>query len=319
MIDGWYCSEMFRRWLFEMAEGSKKKGVMKAKIFVLLACVIAYVSVRWTGMANALALSSINPQQCTSQTASNAKRGFEVASIKRSQGDRYAGYRILPDGFRSVGMPLHTVILIAYFPLSLWSDERIRAAPSWVANDPYDIEARVAPEDLAAWQSERQNFLHKEMLQNDLQQMLRERCRLVAHMVPVNVKGYELMVKDRGDRLSHSRAAVLTSSVERMSLPDGGVANFVGTDNSGDWSFSNTSIKDLMVFLSMQRSGVIVDRTGLTGRYNFELHGTGIDGPATGIAPSVIWDFAPLGLKLKTSVVQTTTLVIDHIQRPSSN
>jgi uncharacterized protein (TIGR03435 family) len=254
---------------------------MKAKIFLLLAFVIAYVTVRCTGMANALALLSIDPQRGTTQTASNATRGFEVASIKQSHGDGYGGYSILPDGFRSVGMPLHTVILIAYFPISLWSDERIRGAPSWVANDPYDIEARVAPEDLAAWQSERQNFLHKEMLQDDLQQMLRERCGLVAHMVPVNVKGYVLMVKDRGYKLSHSRAAAITSSVARMPLPDGGVANYVGTDNSEDWSFSNTSINDLMVFFSTQHSGLIVDRTGLTGRYNFELHGTGVDGPAT--------------------------------------
>jgi uncharacterized protein (TIGR03435 family) len=209
---------------------------------------------------------------------------------------------------------------MAYFPRPLWSDQRIQGAPSWVNNYLYDIETRVAPEDLAAWQSKRQNFVSKEMLEDELQEMLKERCRLVAHMVPAHVDGYELQVSDRGDRLSRPARAASSSIGERMPLPYGGVATYISTDNSEYWAFSDTSIKDLIVFLSTRTSGVIIDKTGLTGRYNFELSGrNGADESASGDNPPVVWDFGPLGLKLKKAKIGTTTLVIDHIEQPSMN
>lgn len=270
--------------------------------------------------------SQASLQPTNSQVAPNKEAHFDVVSIKQSrkqsQGSLGTGYRILPNGFRSAGMPLRPIILLAYFPSTLWSDERIQGAPSWVNSDLYDIEARIAPEDTAAWQSPKQNFIYKEMLQNELQKMLKDRCKLVAHTVPAYVDGYALVVKAQGERLSRSSVATSSMSGPRMPLFSGGEAINISRDNTEEWALVNTSIKDLIVFLSTRSNAIIIDKTGLTGRYNFKLSGEGTDNappPTLGTLPTVNWNFNPLGLELKKVKIETTTLVIDHIEHPSVN
>jgi hypothetical protein len=76
--------------------------------------------------------------------------------------------------------------------------------------------------------------------------------------------------------------------------------------------FYQTSMAALIVQLSLRVP--IEDRTGLPGKYNFDLTRLGIEG-----VPASDWDLAPLGLKLIMTKIPSENIVIDHIERPSPN
>lgn len=160
--------------------------------------IIALLFVVSVGIVSVPARSQVTSRPGVVRTGLDRGLRFDMVSIKRSRGDRGPSYRILPNRFHSTGVPLRTILLMAYFPIPLWGDQRIQGAPSWVNNQLYDIEARVAPEDLAAWQSKKQNIVYKGMLEKELRNMLQERCKLVVHMVPAQATGYDLLVSGRG-------------------------------------------------------------------------------------------------------------------------
>ena len=77
--------------------------------------------------------------------------------------------------------------------------------------------------------------------------------------------------------------------------------------------FYATSMMSLAAILSGW--GVPVeDRTGLTGKYDFELTRVSNTGD-----PSVDLDVAALGLKFTAIKIPTENIIIDHIEHPSPN
>jgi uncharacterized protein (TIGR03435 family) len=75
--------------------------------------------------------------------------------------------------------------------------------------------------------------------------------------------------------------------------------------------------------LSARLQSTVVDKTGLTGKYDFQLQWAGIDAtPAESESP---WPplltaiQQQLGLKLETGKGPTKVLVIDHVEKPSGN
>ncbi len=65
---------------------------------------------------------------------------------------------------------------------------------------------------------------------------------------------------------------------------------------------------------------VVVDRTGLTGRYDFVLRRRDVEGDAANDQDRILsYDLGALGLTLKAAKAPTVVLVIDHIEKPSAN
>jgi uncharacterized protein (TIGR03435 family) len=75
--------------------------------------------------------------------------------------------------------------------------------------------------------------------------------------------------------------------------------------------------------LSMRLQSVVVDKTGLTGKYDFQLQWSGVD--ATPAESESSWPplltaiQQQMGLKLETGKGPTKVLVIDHVEKPSGN
>ena len=123
---------------------------------------------------------------------------FEVVSIRPSKpGSPWGRVQVLPDGLRANGVGLWQSLAMAYFPMKLYSPDRVLGQPSWI-KDQYDIEAKVAPADVAEWQKQGPQNL---MLQAMLQQMLAERCKLTVHRIPASIAGYALVVGKSGPKL----------------------------------------------------------------------------------------------------------------------
>ena len=252
---------------------------------------------------------------------------FDVVSIRPSVSQEGAGVKILPDGYQAKGMPLETTILIAYLPAPYFKhQDELKGYPSWVANETYDIDAKVSPADLAEWQRLGQNMMQTpEVLQQMLRAVLLERCKLAIHSVSAQVDGYALTA-DR-TKLKLEEQPDTASVPQGMKLLDGGVAVHSIQDGKAAWAFSNTSMPALVGFLSFSAQGPMEDRTGLQGKYHFTLTAWVPETPspdATGPSasdqgPPVPWDLERVGLKVSRVKVPSRTWIVDNIQRPSSN
>lgn len=259
----------------------------------------------------------------------NANKGisFEVVSIRHSRGDSGGGISFTPDGFRATAMPISKILMLAYLPKPRLSDQQDFGGPSWVRDEPYDIVAKVAPSDISAWRSARPTLLRKSFAEPMLQAMLVDRCKLLVHAVPVEVSGFSLVQKGRGTKLRVAKPGDPDLS-EAIELVDGATAAVLETGKRNrDWTFSKTSMKALVMFLNLGSNSPVEDRTGLSEKYNFDLRSEDLD-PNSGVDSEAVefrepllfrWDLDALGLKLQPSKIESQSIVIDHIERPSEN
>jgi uncharacterized protein (TIGR03435 family) len=245
--------------------------------------------------------------------------GFDVVSIRPSNaGPDQWHFRILPGGdrYEAIGMPLGMTIMMAYFPILPVSKDRISGVPGWVWNDKYDVIGKVDETELPAWRnfSQRGLRVRNPMLQTMLQNALADRCKMTIHRTPAQIGGYALVVANHGinrKNLVESKPSdAIPESAIKIDL-DARVIPFLRSEDPVA-HFYQTSMTALALFLT--GSAVIEDRTGLSGKFKFDLTRLGNEG-----IPSSDWDLAPLGLKLVPTKVPTEIIVIDHIERPSPN
>ena len=183
--------------------------------------------------------------------------------------------------------------------------------PKWLEEN-YDIEAKVSPEDVTAWQHQGPE---NKMLKPMLQAALRERCRLAIHSATVEGPIYQLVVAKRG-----LKGVTPTKDGEVFPSKSIGLGNLGGRmiPSEGDLRFFAMSMTMLAGRLSNSADVPIVDATGLAGLYDFTLLRTPKEDNPMGSDP-VPYQLANLGLELKRAKGTLPTLVIDHIERPTPN
>lgn len=195
--------------------------------------------------------------------------------------------------------------------------ERLVNAPSWIWNERFDLVGKVAPADLAEWQkyTGRGFAAPNPVLEAMLQSALVERCKLAFHLVPGQADGFALVLAKQGLSAKNLAAAkpddVIPAKAQHIPL-DGRMVPIMSRDEPVV-HFFNTSMELLAHMMSMWGAPV-EDQTGLTGKYNFSIERLSTQGD-----PSVDWNVAPLGLRLKPVKIPIQVVVIDHIERPSEN
>ena len=92
-----------------------------------------------------------------------------------------------------------------------------------------------------------------------------------------------------------------------------------------------TSVSDVAESLSATLGRVVVDKTGLTGNYDFDLHWTPDESVLRGLkdpdepppdlnGPSIFTALQEqLGLELKSAKDLVEMLVVDHVEKPRAN
>ncbi len=235
---------------------------------------------------------------------------FEVATIKPVDHDPKGGRYITMQGTnRFIGKDYTLKLLIAA-AYNLNSRE-ISGGPDWVESDHYDIVA-VTPGEVRPTRDEQMAMLRN---------LLADRFKLAFHREQKEFSIYELEVAKSGPKLKSSTAAPdepaqLISTVyppQRMVLPA-----------------RNATMGDLASL--MQRAMLdrpVVDKTGLTGRYDFDLEWAPDETQFGGDVPTASADApsAPLfsaiqqqlGLKLEAARGPVEALVVDKAERPSEN
>ncbi len=121
---------------------------------------------------------------------------------------------------------------------------------------------------------------------------------------PASCPRYDLVLAKGGSKLQPTRA--------------NGKSVGIGRNHFNGQGLTLTLIAEQ---LSEIAGRIVVDKTGLTGRYDLKLQWTPDNAPETdNSAPSLFTAIQEqLGLKLESSKEPVPVLVIDHIERPSEN
>jgi uncharacterized protein (TIGR03435 family) len=256
--------------------------------------------------ALALAASGIIAQSPAPRPKFDA---FEVATIKPVDHDPKAGRYITMQGNNRFVEKDYTLKLLVAAAYNL-NSKAISGGPGWIESDHYDI-AAVTPGEVRPTHDEQMSMLRS---------LLADRFKLTFHREQKEFSIYELEVAKGGPRLKPSTAPpddppqlISTVYPQRMVLPA-----------------RNVTMSDLTSL--MQRAMLdrpVVDKTGLSGRYDFDLEWAPDETQFGGEVPTAPTD-APspplfsaiqqqLGLKLEATRGPIEALVVDTAERPSAN
>jgi uncharacterized protein (TIGR03435 family) len=215
------------------------------------------------------------------------------------------------------------------------------SAPAWLDNEKFDIVAKIPPETT------------QEQFASMLQNLLVERFGMKVRHETRDLSGYELViakggvkmqesVKATGQPLAAEPPANGTPTVATTKDKDGttqlapgraGAIVFMVAPGHMRYSARLETMAQLVQFSENRTGNPVVDVTGLTGTYDFNLDfaSAGQSGPASAASsrpPDTVDDPTPpfivaiqtLGLKLEPKKIPMDVIVIDHIEKvPTEN
>jgi uncharacterized protein (TIGR03435 family) len=240
--------------------------------------------------------------------AADASPVFEVATIKPSKPDSQGRlFRVNGRRFSTFNTSLSALITFAYGV----HPRQITGGPTWLETEKYDLEA----------QPDGEGQPNDKQWRNMLQKLLADRFNLTFHREKRELSVYAIIVGKTGAKLTKSEG-------DPNGLPG---LLFRGL---GVLPARNATIADLADV--MQRAVLdrpVVDQTGLSGRFDFQLRwtpdetqfgGLGVRPPSPAedaeAPPDLFTAFQQqLGLQLKSVKAPVDVLVIDRIEKPSEN
>lgn len=251
---------------------------------------------------------------------------FDVVSIKPNKSaSGMVRTMFKPDGYAATNVSLNMLIQAAYGI----KEDQIAGSPSWADSVRYDIDAKVAGSDvpdLQKMKNEDRGVL--------LQPLLAERFKLAVHRETKVLPIYELVVAKNGPKLKEATPA--DSSSDGIKSPNGVPRAGMMMMRPGQLTGQGIPMTSLANQLSRQLHRTVIDKTGLTRKYDVTLQWTddhsdsmfkGPDGspqradPAPDASgPSLFTAIQEqLGLKLQSTKGPVETIVIDHVEMPSEN
>jgi uncharacterized protein (TIGR03435 family) len=248
---------------------------------------------------------------------------FEVATVKPNKsGTTQANVGMPPNGVNFVNLPLRGIIQLAY---GINQPSKLAGVPDWAVTERYDITARAAG---PITQEERRLML---------QALLKDRLKLDARFEKREVSVLALMPARSdgklGKNLVESKGCIARGGTPANDAAPAGTETRVcgpQAGGAGRLVLIGTNMQQFTSLLALMLGSVVVDKTGLTSRYDLDLTFTPerqipegvIPGPAADPnGPSIYTAVREqLGLKLESQKVQEEVLVIDHVERqPSEN
>jgi uncharacterized protein (TIGR03435 family) len=260
---------------------------------------------------------------------------YEVVSIKPNKsGSAIPGGRQVDDGINVTNFPLQFLILGAFGV----SNDRILGLPGWVTSDRFDINAKMSPEVADALKKLSSDD-RKETQQHMLQALFADRCKMTFHRETKEMQTYALVVGKNGPKFIESKSGDAPAGA--IKVPDGkGGTGSIQVGQKGAITFRGLPVNFIVQILSVQLGRTVVDKTGLTAKYDFtwqftpsaaqirQFGGAAPDsasGNSTGIPsdPDGTDLFTAvqeqLGLKLESAKGPIEVFVIDHMEKPSDN
>jgi uncharacterized protein (TIGR03435 family) len=222
-------------------------------------------------------------------------------------------------GLNMTNIPLRTMIALAYGVREF----QVSGGPGWIGSERFDVTARVdaaaakGQEDLAKM-PEGQFKTVRDQSNDRLRALLADRFQLVAHKETREQPIYALVVSKNGPKLQEAKGA---EAKQGMNTGRGRSEAF------------GVPMQILVQVLSNITGRPVIDKTGLTGKYDFVLEwtpdaadaraqgfGDGVTTPAPAPGPTIFTALQEqLGLRLEAQKGPVQNIVIDRAEKPSEN
>jgi uncharacterized protein (TIGR03435 family) len=194
------------------------------------------------------------------------------------------------------------------------SGDLITGGPSWIRSERFEIQA-IIPEGATVYTFDQFMKGDAPGLERMLQTLLADRFGLVVRHVTKEVAGYALSPAKGGPKLKASTVDDQQAmGIRRQADPNGQITDkLIGR---------KMEMRDLAFLLVMTTHRPVIDRTGLTGQFDFDADFAPFDSdaPADSNAPSLFTALQEqLGLRLENTKAPLDGLVIDRAERPSDN
>jgi uncharacterized protein (TIGR03435 family) len=291
--------------------------------------------------AGALVLVLFHPPQFRAQsplTVTGPLPTFEVASVKPNKPDAsgrvQVGIAFEPGRFNATAVTVKQLIALAYHVREI----QVVGGPSWIDSDRFDIDAKEEDADVAAMQKlppeERQKQLRLRV-----QSLLGERFKLKVNFESKDLPVYALLVAKNGPKLQESKPVGSSASGAKGPGGQSGEVPQMMSMGPGELTGQGLPLESLATLLSQQLGRTVLNKTGLTGKYDFTLKwapeqgratmmqgppsgGTGADNapPPDSSGPSIFTAIQEqLGLKLESTKGPVESLVVEHVEKPTEN
>ena len=199
-------------------------------------------------------------------------------------------------------------------------ERRILGGPKWLQSERFDIEAKTdnsVADQLRTLSHDQRRIQTQAMFQ----QFLADRFKLTVHWETREFPVYALVVGKKGLNLHSSAKA------------DGGTDITAGDDQFTAQGVTLAALAQALTQdMSQELGRIVIDKTGITGRYDVALKWTPDTGatpinsrtegtmPPADSGPSIFTAIQEqLGLKLESTKGPVQVLVIDHVEMPSEN
>jgi uncharacterized protein (TIGR03435 family) len=243
--------------------------------------------------------------------ASQTKSSFDVAAIKlgNARDARSSGVHIQPGGlFKCENATLKQLVSFAYD----LKNYEILSGPAWIDSAIFTIEARVSnltPSD----------GNYQTQMKSRIQSLLEDRFHLSTHFETRQQPAYEFIIAKNGPKMRPAATSTKDSGL---------------TARPGHLIAKNVALSQLARSLSLQLGREVLDKTEMSGRYDFELvyapeARDGIFGEllppeataaADASAPSIFTALQEqLGLRLESASAPLPLLIIDSAEKPNEN
>jgi uncharacterized protein (TIGR03435 family) len=245
---------------------------------------------------------------------------FDVVSIKPSKlsPQDALGYQTPKYGLDCKNIPFLMVIRDAY---GIFEHDRILGFPNWLDSEGYNIEAKLddgVVDEFQKLTKDQRRLARQHMLQT----LLADRIKLIVHRETRELPVFFLVVVKSGLKLQESKINESDPSAPKGPVY-GGTVRSSGTIQTGQRITSS----DLAGWLSGEMGRTVLDKTGLTGKYEFTLQYTreqdelqpASNRPDSTFPPLLTAIQQQLGLKLESGKGAVEVIVIDHVERPSGN
>jgi len=271
--------------------------------------------VRLIGVVVLTGLGTAPPASAQSRPA--AAPAFEVASVKVAtsglngvRGGCHGSDSVFSPSQQAVAAPLGRCVITdarlshligMAFGVTM---QNLNTGPDWIQRGDLRFDVQAKAEDPA-------KTTEKQLL-GMLQNLLVERFQLKFHYVTSQVPGFALVAAKNGAKLRPT-----TSNEQKISFtgPKGEPMPKPGGGQLLTMTAHKCSMAGLVEWLTFIGShGPGVDKTGLTGEYDFKLSWDEENGPALS---SALRD--QLGLRIEAEKVPVSTFVVDSAEKPAAN
>jgi uncharacterized protein (TIGR03435 family) len=246
-----------------------------------------------TLMVLALFAAAATAQRPTAATS------FDVATIKpNNTGSGSVGVHSDEGVFNASNVSLRNLLEDAYNIRR----EQISGIPSQLDSLRFDISAKIVADPAAT------SKITDDEMRAALLHLLEDRFGLKAHTETRTLPLYQLIVAPGGSKLKPS--------------PSPDAKTSVNVHNNRDLTAKGDPMPDFANELAGFVRRPVIDKTGLPGKFDFELHFTP-DDAAPGSSDTLPGLFTALeeqlGLKLQGGKGPVPVLVIDHLELPTAN